>query len=65
MTINLTDPMIVLCGFFFDKLTHQLIKLTLLKMIEFHFLHWEVQVDFFLMHSNYCVSGGLKMTALH
>ena len=31
-------------GFSFYKLTPQLISLTSLQMIEFHFLHWEIQV---------------------
>jgi len=49
MTLNQKDTMIFF-GFFY-KLTAQLIKFNIPKMIKFHFLHWEAQLFFFLVHS--------------
>jgi len=45
MTLNQKDPMLIFSLFY--KLTHQLITFNLPKMIEFHFLHWEVQMCYY------------------
>ena len=52
MALNQKDPM-MLWGFFLYKLTPQLIKFNIPKMIEFHSLHWEVQVFYITYSKSY------------